>query len=273
MAVSYRRKVLLIDFDPQANASFSLLRPARYFDYLEQGRSISACLTPQLRQGDPFAVVGTAPLETISVNDYTVLLRRWMVSGSAVAQLDMIPGSLDLMRLALNRLPPLAEQFLESRWEALVDSARDSYDCVVIDCHPAGSFFTRSALLAFDAVAIPVTTDGFAATGLGMMRSFIQQWAPAGGAQKYVVVFNDPNNAWDATIESSIRTDRRFVDKCLNVSVGYSTLFRKIAIKNRTAGEQPVPYRYRARSMISRVTAELVEKFQRMQVFDETWSV
>ena len=58
----------------------------------------------------------------------------------------------------------------------MIASAQDAYDCIVVDCHPAGSFFTKSALLNSNATIVPVTSDAYAATGLNMMRRHMEMW-------------------------------------------------------------------------------------------------
>ncbi len=270
LAYRYRKHVLLIDYDPQANASFAFLRPDVYFRYLGEGRGVAACLMPDVNPADPFSVVGAASRnQQINEGDYSVNVRRW--SGQS-GSLWLIPGSLELMRLALNRLDEGSERRLIGRWNNLISSAKQEYDCVVIDCHPAGSFFTKSALLSSDVVVIPVTTDGFAATGLNMMRSFVDDWSSSGGAREFVVVFNNANNSWNAKVEVDIRADARFADRCLSETIRYSTLFSKLASRHQTAIEQPVANRNVVGRIVYSVTSELVQMLQARNIFDASWS-
>ena len=183
----------------------------------------------------------------------------------------LYPGALTMMRLALNALSPDDEAKLRSRWCGLIASAQDNFDCVVIDCHPAGSFFTKSALLASDAVIIPVTSDAFAATGLSMMRQHMAMWESSGGARDFLVVFNDVHDAWDTNVESEIRRDARFANHCLSTRVRYSKLFRNIPKRHLTAVEQPVSYRYAVGRNIERVSQELVDLLKDRAIFDSSW--
>ena len=272
LAYDYDKDVLLIDYDPQANASFAFLRPDQYFRNLDKGRSLANCLMPTYSDADPFAVVGTSPPGTISVRDYSVRVRNWHYTNDPdrrAGTLHLVPGALAMMRIALNVLGTDTEKVLLDRWNGLVDDAKKSFDCIVVDCHPAGSFFTKSALLASDAVIIPVTSDAYAATGLNMMRQHMRNWESAGGAKEYLVLFNDTQNAWDSSMESQIRS--RFANQCLPTRVSYSALLRNLAKRHQTAAEQPVAYKRKVGAHISDVTEELVDLLKDRSVLDSSW--
>ena len=268
LAWQYRKRVLLIDYDPQANASFAFLDTDRYFEYLDDGRNLASCLMPNFSDSDPFSVVGNTSPAAVNVGDYSVSVRRWP---RRAAGLDLVPGALALMRLALNVLSPNTERRLLARWNGLIASAKETFDCVVIDCHPAGSFFTKSALLASNAVIVPVTSDAFAATGLNMMRQNMEMWQSSGGAKEFLVIFNDANQAWDESVELEIRENDRFADHCLSSRLPYSRLFRNIARRHKTAVEQPVANRYKVGGNVLSVSQELVDSLRELSLLDSTW--
>ncbi len=262
LAYHFDKHVLLIDYDPQANASLSFFGSSEYFALLRQGKSISHCLLPDAIPNDPFSVAGVTPMEPVDVANYAVNVRSWYYPkdrSRKAGRLDLIPGNLDLMRIALNVLPERVDAAIFTRWKQLVDSATSQYDCVVIDSHPAGSFFTKSALLISDAVIVPVTSDAFAALGLRMMRAHMSTWEPFGGASQYVVVFNDAHRNWDNSVEDQIRTDDRFAPHCVEQRVKYSTLHRNVARRQLTAAEQPVAHRRRTGFTMYVVTNQILE--------------
>ena len=274
LAHAYDKHVLLIDYDPQANASLAFFDAAAYFKLLTNGKSIADCLMLEHHASDPFHVVGTIPSGTVDHKTYSVNVRRWYYSTDKerkAGRLDLIPGSLDLMRLALNVLKAETEIRLLSRWNELIASAKKSYDCIIIDCHPAGSFFTKSALWASNAAIIPVTSDAYAATGLNMMRRHMEMWEPSGGAREFLVVFNDAHRAWDSSVEADIRGDSRFADHCLSNRIRYSNLLRNLAKRHKTAVEQPVAHRWRVGANIDNVTREMVDQLKEAAVLDGSW--
>ena len=275
LAYDYHKRVLLIDYDPQANASLAFLKSTEYFRLLDEGRSMAHCLMPSNLKNDPFFVVGVNSSDSVEHSKFLVNVRRWwsysLGKRRMAGELDLVPGNLDLMRIALNKHSSETENKLLSRWNGLVESAKGDYDCIVIDCHPAGSFFTKSALLASKVAIVPVTSDAYAATGLNMMRRNMEMWQPSGGAKDFLVVFNDANNAWDRSVESEIRGDVRFADHCLSNRIQYSKLFRNIAKRRKTSIEQPVAYRWQVGENVRSVTREMVEQLKDRKILDSSW--
>ena len=274
LAHNYDKNVLLIDYDPQANASYALLETERYVQLDTDEKTIAHCLMPGSRSTDPFSVIGTTSAGTVDIGQYIARIRRWYYPHDATkkaGRLDLVPGALDLMRLALNVLHPDTEKRLLSRWNELLVEAKKNYECIIIDCHPAGSFFTKSALLSSSAVIIPVTADAYAATGLQMMRQHMEMWQSSGGVKEFLVVFNDAHQHWDSSVESQIRANNRFADQCLSTKVRYSTLLRNLANRRRTSAEQRVPYSRKVSNTIAAVSTEIVDLLRRKNIFDSTW--
>ena len=274
LAHTYDKHVLLIDYDPQANASLAFFGAGAYFKLLGDGKSVADCLMPARQTTDPFSIIGTIPSNDVDSHTFSVTVRSWYYRndlGKKAGRLDLIPGSLELMRLALNVLTLDTEMRLLSRWNALVDSAKGHYDCIVVDCHPAGSFFTKSALLASNAAIVPVTSDAYAATGLNMMRRHMEMWENAGGAKDFLVIFNDAHRSWDDSVELDIRGDDRFADHCLSSRIRYSGLLRNLAKRHKTAVEQPVAHRRRVGANILSVTREMVDLLKDKDIFDSSW--
>ena len=274
LAHNYDKDILLIDYDPQANASFAFLEAARYFQLRDSGKSIANCLMPDRQETDPFSVVGTIPVGEVNVGTYSVRVRNWFYPkdlARKAGSLHLVPGNLDLMRLALNVLNSETENRLMHRWNGLLDSAKESYDCIVVDCHPSGSFFTKSAMLASNAVIVPVTSDAYAATGLRMMQQHMEMWTAYGGAKDFLVVFNDVHNAWDDAVESQIRGDPRFFDHCLSNRISYSLVLRNLAKRHQTAAEQPVSYHLTVAANVRSVTREMVGLLRNKAIFDSSW--
>ena len=270
-----RKRILLVDYDPQANASLAFLETPRYFQYLDQGKSIANCLIPDAQESDPFSVIGVSSVKELDCEAYSVRVRSWVFRNHPDRQagrLDLIPGHLELMRVALNMIDLDNERRLLDRWNALIKSAKDIYDCIVIDCHPAGSFFTKSALLASDAVIIPTTSDSYAATGLSMMRRHMEMWESSGGAKDFLIIFNDVHKSWDNSVEATIRGDDRFSDHCLSSRVFYSGLLRNLARRHRVAAEQPVPYNRTVGNHIFAVSREMIALLKQKSIFDSSWS-
>ena len=135
------KKVLLLDADPQANATSGL-----GFDIDLEG--IYACLAGE-RQ----------PEEVI-------------LSCDQVRNLDLLPSSIDLVA-ADTELPKMDQaHFVMKR---IVDRVRDRYDYVFIDCSPSLGYTTVNILTASDTVLIPVQCEYLALEGLSKLLNTIRK--------------------------------------------------------------------------------------------------
>lgn len=134
------RKVLVIDFDPQGNASSAL------------GLSREQVL------GKP----------TI----YTVLLGE-VPAESAIHQtevdgLHVIAANPDLSGAEIELVGMLAR---ESKLKLALESLRPSYDFILIDCPPSLGLLTINALTASDSYFVPLQCEYFALEGLGQLMN------------------------------------------------------------------------------------------------------
>lgn len=93
----------------------------------------------------------------------------WYIRSTAYENLDILPGDDSLMDLDLSKveLGKCNINILRS----LVESLKDSYDYILIDCPPAFNAASAAALVAADDVIIPIKLDAFSLRGMGnLMR-------------------------------------------------------------------------------------------------------
>lgn len=135
------KHVLLIDADPQANASSGLgVNPA------DVDVSIYDCLVSQVD-----------PLEAIFETD--------------IKGLDIIPSHLDLVGAEIEMLH-LNDR--ERVLERLLKPLKSEYDYILIDCSPSLGLITVNALTAADSVIIPVQCEYFALEGISKLLNTIK---------------------------------------------------------------------------------------------------
>ena len=135
------QKILLVDADPQSNATSGI-----GFDTRSIKTSIYECLID-------------------GVNPANIILN------SEIEGLDLIPSSIDLVGAEIEMLNlPKREHLLKK----VVDIVKDNYDFVLIDCSPSLGLITVNSLTASDAVMIPVQCEYFALEGLGKLLNTIK---------------------------------------------------------------------------------------------------
>jgi len=129
------RRVLLVDVDPQANATASLGLAA------PPGRSIYEVL-----------------IEETTIDEVTL--------DTMQASLRLVPSASDLAGADVELVPATAREY---RLRRALDAARPAYDMVIIDCPPSLNLLTINALTAAEQVIVPVQCEYLPLEGLGQL--------------------------------------------------------------------------------------------------------
>jgi len=137
------RKVLLVDLDPQGALSVGLgVNP------LQLDRTVYNLL---MESG-------------VSVDD--VLL------STNVEGMDLLPSNIDLSAAEVQLVNEVAR---EQTLRRVLDTVRDDYDVVLIDCQPSLGLLTVNALTASDGVIIPLECEYFALRGVALLIQTIDK--------------------------------------------------------------------------------------------------
>lgn len=134
-------KVLLIDADPQANATSGV-----GFDPRAIKTSLYECLVNEIKPQDII-------LETETPNLYLL-----------PSHLDLVGAEIELINQP-NR---------EKIFKQMLEEVKKEYDFIIIDCSPSLGLITVNALTASDSVIIPVQCEYFALEGLGKLLNTIK---------------------------------------------------------------------------------------------------
>ena len=134
-------KTLLIDADPQANATSGI-----GFDPKNIKTSVYECIIDDI---DPRNII----LKTSTPN------------------LDLLPAHIDLVGAEIEMI---ALPNREKMMRRVIAKIKDDYDFVIIDCSPSLGLLTVNALTAANSVIVPVQCEYFALEGLGKLLNTIK---------------------------------------------------------------------------------------------------
>ncbi|HUU45611.1 MAG TPA: AAA family ATPase [Acidobacteriota bacterium] len=233
-AAEQMKRVLIIDCDPQYNATQHLMKPEDYFELDEKRRTIYDVLQPSVQAPSPFrvALLAESPA-TPKVKDIAHTLFH-VKRGQHKGVVDLAPGSQKLMYLVLGKSQGTIKP-MQDRLESFVSEAERAYDIVFIDCHPSGSFLTTSAIALADLVVTPVIPDSYSQRGLVLMGEFLRYIAKFSTRQRTMrIVFNMiPNGGDNDPVLLGIRRHPLFRDLCVNAVLHRSN---SIATAGRVQG-------------------------------------
>lgn len=135
------KKVLLIDADPQANASSGL----------------------------------GLDIETIETGTYQMLEHSVPIKDTIhktdTPNVDIIPAHIDLVAIEIELVDKENREYM---FKQAIAAVKDDYDYILIDCAPSLGLLTLNALTGADSVIIPIQCEYFALEGLGKLLNTIK---------------------------------------------------------------------------------------------------
>lgn len=206
-------RVLLIDYDPQFNASQTII-PAEDYRTLERANKTTlSILMDDPSSIDPFAIYAHEYAAAPKLAD---LVHE---TSFGPGKLDIVVSTLDLMYVALGQ-PTRSLTPMKERFAGFIRQAKKAYDLTIIDCHPAGSVFTQTSLQTSDHVIIPVKPERYALRGVGLMKKFIDGRGPQIPAITPHILLNYTEGASET--EAQIRGHPTFGPMCLSATIDRS---------------------------------------------------
>lgn len=155
------RKVLLVDFDPQGNATSALANGAQFEHNVYHG------------------VVGLKSHDDL-------------IKSSAISNYDFIPAAQDLAGALIDFVNMHEREYILRKF---INGIRHRYDYVIIDLPPSVSLLTINGLIASDEIIIPVQAEYYGLEGLsqlletvGLIQNNLQHPVKVAGA--VVTMFN-----------------------------------------------------------------------------------
>jgi len=134
------KSVLLVDSDPQANASSGIGVMEGTYEH-----SIYDCF----------------------VNDVDV---KKVIVKSSTPNVDVVPSHIDLVGAELELVSKFRREYILKK---ALEKVKEEYDFIIIDCLPSLGLITINALTAADSVLIPIQCEIFALEGLNKLQNTV----------------------------------------------------------------------------------------------------
>lgn len=135
------KKVLLIDSDPQGNATSGV----------------------GVNKGDVQDCIYNILIDDVPVRD--------VILPTAIENLEVVPATISLAGAEIELVSTISR---EVRMKQAIRDIKDDYDYVIIDCPPSLGLLTLNALTASDSIIIPVQCEYYALEGLSQLLSTVR---------------------------------------------------------------------------------------------------
>ena len=238
------RKVLLIDADPQTNATTGL-----------------GILTKNLR----FSV------ENLFKRDVDT---QQCILETHSPNLKIIPGSTKLAELEIN-----IENTNINRLKEALSKVQNEYDYIIIDCPPSLGFLTLNSFVASDSIIIPVQCEFVELDGLSKLLSTIQHIRKTSNSnldiEGVLLTINDKQSSHTNPIYSElIRYFDDLIFKTIlkkNVSIHKGSHFNVSGVDYKASREVSINYMNLSREIIRNQNLEKLKKSKKQtQIINDT---
>jgi chromosome partitioning protein len=165
LALHQRRRVLIIDLDPQTNASIMVAGSDKWNELREAERTLDLYFEAYAYSSDP------RPFKTLIEPRVSDLKGKPEVSLLAAAP-ELRTVERDLIEAFVKRGYKIdgIQHWVLKRMAAGLSSVWNDYDFILIDCPPGISLFAEAALIAADAILVPTIPDYVSRLGLIAFR-------------------------------------------------------------------------------------------------------
>lgn len=151
-----KKRTLLIDLDPQTNATFSCMEIAAWEQHAKVHGTVADLLGARQH--------ASAHAKQKQASD--------VILEGVFTNVDLIPSHLDLFTIDLDMAGATAR---ETRLRKALQEVQDNYDLIICDCPPNLTIPTQNALAASEYFVVPISADFLSALGVGILLSRIEQ--------------------------------------------------------------------------------------------------
>lgn len=154
---SIGKRTLLIDLDPQTNATFSCVPVEKWQSHARENGSVADLL-------------GARSYSSAEGRERTA---RDVIIPSVFKNVDLIPSHLDLFTVDLDLAGATAR---ETRLKRSINDVKDEYEIIVCDCPPNLTIPTQNALALCSDFVIPVSPDFLSGIGITLLVNRVRRF-------------------------------------------------------------------------------------------------
>jgi chromosome partitioning protein len=152
------RRTLLIDLDPQTNATFSCIEVADWEAHAKNRGTVA----------DILGARSHSSAEGAQKSATDVILKN------VFSKVDLLPSHLDLFSVDLDLSSAIARETLLRR---AIQPITGDYDVIICDCPPNLTIPTQNALALSTHYAVPISPDYLSGIGLGLLLRRVTQFS------------------------------------------------------------------------------------------------
>ena len=174
LALDHGMKVLLVDIDPQTNLTFLCVTPERWENFKKSNGTLASLYSAYLNDHsfDIRKIVWKDPIEKAGTK--------------VVKGLDLIPSDVELLGIDLdlqlktapsNDLSTVVRHYIKQRTilHGALQSIKEDYDYILIDCPPNLYLVTQNALATSDCYIVTALPDHLSTIGLSILQSRVEK--------------------------------------------------------------------------------------------------
>lgn len=211
-------KTLLVDLDPQTNATFSCI-------------TVDAWKTHAAKFGSVADILGARKHASAQAKQKKI---TEVICKNVFPNVDLVPSHLDLFTIDLDLASATAREF---RLQKALKEVQDQYDLIVCDCPPNLTIPTQNAIAASTHYVVPISADFLSSLGIGILLRRIDELCDDLGKQLQlggIVISRVGRPAYHRSeIVTALRT--QFPAKVLN-----NTISERVAVAECASKQEPV---------------------------------
>lgn len=167
LAYHQKKRVLLVDLDPQTNATFYLVDFSTWKEWAKAGETLKSVFTAAMAE----------PQKELDIRKviHQDILRHPRTEEKI--SLDLLPSHIELMSTDMDLAMKFGARGFEARriLRTTFEKIKDDYDYIICDCPPNLNLITQNAILASDGITVVAMPEFLSTLGIGEIENAIKK--------------------------------------------------------------------------------------------------